>query len=418
MLIELKVKNFLSIKEEVVFSMERSNVDKDTLINNFVNINNKLKILKSSVIFGPNASGKSNLLKTIHFLKYLVLNSGDFKKKHKIKYLPFKLDSNYRENKPISINLKFLKDKDIYSYEVLISKIKDKDMDYNFIINSEILKKNSDIIYKRTKTKVNSNNEILNGTLREFQTNKNSLFLSKSQVLGFENLNKVYSWFDENLSIDLNSDKSFGLNFTRDKLKTDKKFKKFVLDYLKKADFGNICDIEIKEREIKLPEDVSKEIKEIIEKNERFKIKTFHLDDKSNKIEFDFDIEESHGNKKYLSLLGPIYDMIEKDKIFIVDELDKNLHPEILRLIFEIIHNSNSKAQIISTSHAFPLLMYVNNSEDEIFRRDQIWFTRKREDQSTQIYSLINVGGIRRDLRIFKAYFDGKLEALPNIKHK
>ena len=103
------------------------------------------------------------------------------------------------------------------------------------------------------------------------------------------------------------------------------------------------------------------------------------------------------------------------NKVFFVDELEESLHPNLLKYIFEIVQNSKSNAQIVSTSHSYPLLLYVN-SNDEIFRRDQIWFTNRKKDCSTEIYSLVNIGGIRKDLRIFKAYFEGRFEAFPDIE--
>ncbi len=413
MIIELKVKNFLSFKEEVVFSLLRSSIDINTLNKNFIK-NGNLNILKSAVIFGPNASGKSNLLQTMDFLKFLVLKSREFDKKKDVKYLPFKLNSKYREELPIEISIKYLINKNIYDYYINIYKNKEIDKNYSFIINSEILKKNDEIIFNRGLNKIISKDKNLNKSLIEVQTNKNTLFLSKSEVLGFDTLAEAYSWFNEKLVIDLESQNHFGLRYTVEKLKS-KKFKQFVLKYMNLADFGNIKDIIIKEQEIKLPEDIDKELKKFILEKEKYKIITQHLDEKKKLIDFDFEIEESQGNIKYLSLLGPIYDMLENQKVFLVDELDKSLHPEILKLIFNIIHDSNSNSQIISTTHSFPLLMYVNNSEDEIFRRDQVWFTRKNKDEATELYSLINIGGIRKDLRIFKAYFDGRLDAFPNI---
>ena len=415
MIIDLKVKNFLSFKYETVFSLLKSSIDDNTLSQNHIK-HKSLNILKSAVIFGPNASGKSNLLKTMNLLQLLVLKSREFDKKKDIKYLlPFKLDSMFREELPIEITLKFLINKNIYEYAVKIYKNKEIDTNYDFVIESEILIKNDKTIFERNVDIIISDNKHLNKTLVEVQTNKNSLFLSKSEILGFDDLAEAYSWFHEKLVIDLDSNIDFGLGYTIKKLKT-KDFKDFVLEYLNLADFGKICDIEVKEREIKLPDDMDEGIKKFILEREQYKVTTFHLDEKGNKIDFDFEIEESQGNIKYLGLLGPIYDMIQNGKVFLVDELDKSLHPEILKLIFNIIHKSENNAQIISSTHSFPLLMYVNNSDNEIFRRDQIWFTKKNNEQATELYSLINIGGIRKDLRIFKAYFDGRLDAFPNIE--
>jgi AAA15 family ATPase/GTPase len=414
MIIELKVENFLSFKEEVVFSLLKCKTD-DNLKSNYIKFKS-LNILKSSVIFGPNASGKSNLLQTLHFLKFLVSESRKFDKKKEVKYLPFKLNSKYREELPIKINLKYLINKNIYDYKISICKNKKIDKNYSFIISSEVLTKNNETLFERNESKVISNNENMNKTLVKLQTNKNALFLSTSETLGFDDLAEAYSWFRDKLVIDLDSNKEFGLSYTSKRIKEDPKFKTFVLKYLNKGDFGKICNIKISERKFEFPDNMDKELQEIILNQNKYQIETFHKDDKDKEIPFDFNIEESQGNIKYLGLLGPIYDMLETDKVFIVDELDKSLHPEILKLIFTMIHESQSKSQIISSTHSFPLLMYVNNSDAEIFRRDQIWFTRKNKDQATELYSLINIGGIRTDLRIFKAYFDGRLDAFPNIK--
>ena len=413
MIIDLKIKNFLSFKHDTVFSLLTSSVDDDTLSQNYIKYES-VNILKSAVIFGPNASGKSNLLQTMQFLKIMVLKSREFDKRREIKYLPFKLDSKFREEFPIEITLKFLMNTNIYEYAVKIYKNKEVDKNYSFVIESEILIKNDKTIFERNRDRIISDNQNLNKTLVEVQTNKNCLFLSKSEVLGFDDLAEAYSWFYDKLVIDLNSNIKYGFESTIEKMKHET-FKNSVIKHLQTADFGNICNVEVKDKEIEFPDDIDETLKKIILKHDKYKVTTFHLDEKDKKIDFDFEIEESQGTRKYFGLLGHIDDMIENGKVFLVDELDKNLHPEILKLIFNRIHESNSHAQIISSTHSFPLLMYVNNSDDEIFRRDQIWFTKKNDEQATELYSLINIGGIRKDLRIFKAYFDGRLDAFPNI---
>ncbi len=416
MLIELKIKNFLSFKDEVKFSMLKSRFDSTTLTNNFISKNN-LKILKSAVIFGPNASGKTNLLHALAFLRFLVLESKNFNKKKDIKYLPFKLNTKCRENNPIELGITFIINKNIYVYEIKISKNQKIDKNYKWIITFEKLSKNKKPIFERDSLKIKSQNKKLNKTLEDLQTNKNALFLSKSEVLGLNenSLTEAFSWFNEKLIIDLNSEIDIKLENTLEKISKSAEFKEFVLKYLNRGDFGNIKDIKVSKNKIRFPENFPEELRKTL-RNYFFDIKFMHYDNKHKLVDFDFKVEESRGTIKFLSLLGPIYDIIKKEKILVVDEIDKSLHPEILKMIFEIVHTSKSATQIISTTHSFPLLMYVNNSEDEVFRRDQIWFTRKNNQQATDIYSLINIGGIRKDLRIFKAYFDGRLDAFPNVK--
>ena len=167
---------------------------------------------------------------------------------------------------------------------------------------------------------------------------------------------------------------------------------------------------------MQLPESIPEELKKKIINERKYIFKSFHKDMQNEIVEFDFDMEESKGTQKFILLIGYIYDIIKNRKVLVIDEMENSLHPELMRLIFLLIQKKDSESQIISTSHSYSLLQYVNNQDEEIFRRDQVWFTRKRKDMSTQLYSLINIGGIRKDLRIFKAYFDGRLEALPDVR--
>ena len=416
MLIELKVKNFMSFKEETIFSMERSSIDKDKLINNFTKIN-ELNIPKSSIILGANASGKSNLLLALDFIKWLLKSSRTFEKKQKIKYFPFKLDSNYREEKPISFQIKFISNNNIYAYDISLRKNIKKTSEYGFKIISEKLEKNNVLIYnRREKNKFEFNPSVSDETrITSTILYENALLLSTSAIKKTEkSLEEAYQWFDEILEVNMGG--LLSKEATIDNYNKNPKFKTYLMNYLKKADLGNITDLKIKKRKFTFPKDLPEDIIQEFLKENKYIIETYHLDEKKENIKFDFDMEESNGTKKFTYLLGYIYNLINQNKVLIIDELENGLHPELLKLIFQIIHKTDCKAQLISTTHSYSLLQYVNSDNDEVFRRDQIWFARKKKDMSTQLYSLVNIGGIRKDLRIWKAYFEGRLEAFPNIK--
>ena len=118
MLIEFRVENFLSFKKEVVFSMV-ANKD-ETLKNNLFKLKD-FSLKKSVAIFGPNGTGKTNLINALALTKFLVTNSKDFKKEEEFMEHPFKLDSEYGQNKAIKFKIKFYKNKNIYDYFIKIS---------------------------------------------------------------------------------------------------------------------------------------------------------------------------------------------------------------------------------------------------------------------------------------------------------
>lgn len=418
MLVELKVGNFMSFKEETVFSMERSSVDKTTLPENFVAVG-KTNILKSAVIFGPNASGKTNLVQALLFLKWLVKNSRSFERGQKIKYFPFKLDREYRENIPISFYIKFIMDNNYYEYSIHLKRMNENNSEYSFTIPFEKLVKNGDRIYERKtknftfseKNKPSENIQNISKIILE-----NTLLLSTYGSNEIPELKKPFKWFDDNLIVEYNDffDKRLLIQYF---FKNDT-FKDDLISLMNSSDLGEIGNFEVIEKDVKMdfPENIPEILKDSILFNAKYIIKTYHSDNMKQMIEFDFDMEESKGTQKYLFLYGYIFDMIINDRTIVMDEIENSLHPILLKLLFQMVHKKGNKAQLISTSHSFSLLQFVNNEDEEIFRRDQIWFARKKKDKSTQLYSLINIGGIRKDLRIFKAYFDGRLEAFPDVR--
>lgn len=409
----------MSFKDEMIFSMERSNIDKETLKENYFTQNNT-NLLKSAIILGPNASGKTNLIQALEYMRFLVLESRKFERDVSIKYFPFKLNKEYRVNCPISLKLKFIHNDNTFTYDIKIKNIGSGKSQYHFVIDGETLTRNNKIIFNRTSENKfpDSTNKNMSKKLKSSSELllRNSLLLSSYGSNDLPELKDAYEWFEKVLRI-------YGGNKInkRDTIHyflNDNKFKSYLMKSLQNADLGNITNFDIIEENIKMkfPADISESLKERIIFDNKYQFKTYHTDDDNKSIEFDFIMEESNGTQKYVLLMGIIYDMIKNNKVIIFDELENSLHPEILKNIFYLLHRSDTKAQMIVSTHSYSLLQYVNDIDEEVFRRDQVWFTRKRKDMSTQLYSLINIGGIRKDLRIFKAYFDGRLEALPDVK--
>ena len=144
-------------------------------------------------------------------------------------------------------------------------------------------------------------------------------------------------------------------------------------------------------------------------------IKFIHSSKTSNgeKLQIEFDLsEESDGTKKLLRILAPWVDSLQNGKIMIADELDLRLHPLLTEMIVKMFHSNkhNKKdSQLIFTTHNTYLM------RADFFRKDQIWFTEKTERQNTELYSLYDVKGVRKNENIEKGYLLGRYGGTPLI---
>lgn len=404
MLIDFTLGNFRSFKDEKTLSFVASS---DTsLPNNVIQLDNskKNKLLRSIIIFGPNASGKTNILKGISYLKHLILNSHEFQPGDKIFFEPFLLDSEY-SLKPSKFEIFFMK-KDI-KYLYGISLIKDKIIDeYLFYYP----KGKKALLFNRVNTnKYNFTQNKREQKIISKQTPENMLYLSRSANMNFEKTIQPFLWFKEDLKIITSTSNPELENFTAKMLDDDPSFKEVVVSSLRIADLG-IDDITIKIRELSekdLPQNMPRELKDFVlkSKSESIEIKTKH-----GEVEFDL-VDESNGTRRFFSLIGPWADAIRSGKTLLIDELDESLHPFLESFLISILHHENMRrpSQVVFTSHN------VNLLDKKIFRRDQIYFTeRNPETMSSDLYSLSDFSP-RKDLDLRKGYLTGKFGSIPFI---
>jgi AAA15 family ATPase/GTPase len=229
----------------------------------------------------------------------------------------------------------------------------------------------------------------------------------------YEVISKVYDWFKDDLFV-IGSTDHPGLVDITAKMFTTAPMKELILKALVQADVG-IDDVSVDIKKIKigdLPKDMPPEIKKLVMSNkeevEQTKISTIHKG-----ISFSFE-EESDGTMRLFSLIGPWIDALKKGCILIVDELDTKLHHLLNVFLIELFHNqtqNKNNAQLIFTTHNTNLL-----DIQDIFRRDQIWFTEKNQKTgATDLYSLAEYSP-RKDKNIERGYLAGKYGALPFIK--
>lgn len=381
MLKSFKVRNFKSFRDEIEFSMEKGNT---TGLENFNTIEDK-ELLKSAMLFGANASGKSNIFLAMAKMKEIIFNSSTDDTEYQIITDNFKFDLN-SANEPVMFEIDFFQKniEYIYGFEVL-----------NGNINKEWLhrrvKSKADLFIRNApdweSIKISSGFKEAED-LKKY-TRPNALFLSIASRFNVEIATEIKEWF-KNFKI-ISSD-ILSNSFTLEMLNKEIEKKK-IINFLKTADLG-IEDI-------------------ILEKED---VKTIHqvYDSDNNitgNIEFDFNFE-SEGTKKFLTLSGPIIDALENGKVLVIDELSSKLHYQlsdyIVRLFNSIDKNKNN-AQLIFNSH---LPLFLDNKE---FRKDQIWFVEKDKFGKSKLYSLYDIN-VRKDLSYMKSYLLGKFGALPEIK--
>lgn len=419
MLIEFSIENFRSIKDEVTLSMLATS-DKSLENNIIKNEKEKDRFLKSAAIYGANASGKTNVLFAFVVLKRLVKNSHKNQIGDKLPSHPFKLDEIYL-NKPTKFEMIFIKNKIKYVYSISFNSEK--------VINEYLYyypKGRRALIFNRENTnnyKFAMDRKELNSIKQK--TKDNVLFLSSSAQWNYRITLEAFEWFNNDLKTINPKDYEVLKYFTVDLLNEDKEFKNLILKALYEADIG-INDISAIRKKLSpkdIPSDFPSNLKDIILKEdmalEMIDINMIHRIAKENgekiDINFDFESEESEGTKRLFSLIGPWLYALKNSQTLIVDELDVKLHHLLNEFLIQLFHDptqNKNNAQLIFSTHNINLL------DQNLFRRDQIWFTKKNPDTgSTDLYSLVEFSPRpRKDKDIKKGYLVGRYGALPFIK--
>ncbi len=415
MLVEFKVSNYLSISEEQTLSMVANNADK-TLLNHIKEFDKyKIKVLRTAGIFGPNASGKTNMLKAIDFMKKLVLYSSRNLPNAPTGVIPFKFLKG-KDNRLLKFETTFILDDGVlYSYGFELS---EKEI-YNEWLHyyPKNQKRN---LFQRSKTdgyKFGSDMKGRNKSIADM-TKENSLFLSVAATMNEEKAKNIYAFFN-NISPVLNQiDLLSSIIFMNNIVEYYKnKGKDKLISFLQKADLG-ITDLEIKTKNIskgvevltKILQDKGIEIKSSNKELDMDNLVgdeinfTHEYDGISGKLTIN---EESSGTQKLFYLL-PFF--IENKGIILIDELELSMHPHLINLLLDFYYDIYPDSQLIFTSHNSDLL------DTEKFRRDEIWFTEKGKNGGTALFSLDDIKPKPRledDIKM--RYLYGQYGAVPNI---
>ncbi len=411
MLVEFSVKNFMSIKDEITFSMVAGNGDE--------NIENLIKYkktgeryLKSTAIYGANASGKTNFIRALTAAILMVRRSNSRNiNEPLIEMQPFKFDSRTL-NEPCEFKFVFIKNniKYIYGFSADVNRIYTEYL-YQYLSAKPSLifeRKNVDE-YKFTQSEQSKLSELAT------KNTEKKLFLSTATAWNYQKTKDAYIWFSED--IDTYNDYENVSDYAFDKFANDKEgnLKRFTINLLKQADIlikdynFEIKDVNINSivafNNIKIPHEniVQKEVQ----------ISTFHEieNENGNKENYELDLQEESLGTQSLFFLSPVFkDAFENGKIVIVDEIDKSLHPLLVEFIVKLFNDretNKNNAQLIFNTHDTNLLSLDN------FRRDQIWFVEKEPKKGTTDLYPLDDFSVRKTENIQKGYLNGRYGAIP-----
>jgi uncharacterized protein len=400
MLIEFSVGNYRSFKEVVTFSMVAAPIlvgDIPVNGNNLFSATKEIGLLKSTAIYGANASGKSNLVRAISFMKEFTINSVVGSR------ITNEIDTDlYR----LSIDSELEA-----SYFEMVFMIGTARYRYGFEVDRQSVK--SEWLYQTLRTKESQLfdreknrfkvfSKFSEGRSLENKTRKNALFLSVVAQFNGDIATDVVDWFNE-LNIFNNLDDDDYDNATIDALIEGHRTKDLIA-LVTSLDLG-IKDIQmIKTPVAELPGAIS------------YEVKTAHwkYDVDGSKVDteyFELDEDESAGTQKLFNMSGLLINILQAGEILIVDELDARLHPLISCAIVKLFNSpitNPRNAQLIFTTHDTNLL------SANMFRKDQIWFTEKDRYGATDLYSLVEYD-IPDDAPFEQDYIAGKYGAIPFI---
>lgn len=382
MLVNFNFSNFKSFKSKAEFSME-------PLSNNGANFNDietgfkkAPHVYRSSAIFGANASGKSNFIEAMLYLKQLIAFSYANSITADLNLQPYKLGNKSQSS---LFEVEFIKDDCAYRY---IVEIKNDYICREEVYYTELQQdKREKCLFKRTENEFSSpygiDKEIAKQTIKtrllisELVNNRNS---QDKFVRG------VYDWFVRDVFVVQEKGEPIADLFPE----------LYFSDLAKITTFLNKADINIKK----------------LTRNRNI-LQSVHSDEDGKDIIFDFYEEESDGTITLFDLSGVLMDILSKGKILFMDELDNSLHPKLVKYLVSLFNNpeTNPKgAQLVFTSHAHYLM------DGENLTRDQIWFVSKENGYSSDLYSLSDFKQIKRKQGAFyNEYMYGIFGAVPNI---
>lgn len=378
MVLEIALTNFFSINEKITLDLQAANIqtkEARVLDGNTFKVGNE-RLLKTVAIYGANASGKSNIIKAVKAVVDMILDSHNYNEGDSFGFKPFKFGRN---DIPSEFYIRFIVNgiEHEYSFSCTRDEIITESLYY-------YPKGRKALIFSRDERKAGGKKEKYEFTtvIRRpmdvaSNTSRKTLFLSRASQMDREKAKEIYRWFNEQLVFSYRGNASVAT----DRFLGDNK--DAVLRVLKAAD-SDIVEFTYKDGELT----------------------TFHRRNPS--LPFDFNTEESEGTKILFRIMLTVMDVVRNNKVMFLDEVETSLHTRLVEYLINLFHNSRS-AQLVFTTHNTHLLDMTR------FRKDQIFFVNKRDDGSSDLYSLFDYKEFREKMDLEKAYLQGRFDAVPYV---
>lgn len=396
MILKIEFENFFSIRDRLRIDFRAANIN--TALSRELSHNvmewKGVPVLKTVGLFGPNASGKSNILKAITFCCRMILESHLYNEGMIFGFEPFKFDG--MPDKSSKFMIDFVCD-DVeyeYSFELTRERILSESLFYypmgrrakvfvrnaggDYSFGSGVLAKPADVVTN---------------------TGDKNLFLSRASSMNRDIAQKLYRYFMNQFLL--------GLVNVNDIIALDSfnTYKKVILKALEICD-TDITDIEARKEQIPAPVAIPGQAELSYKLVDVLRFKTFHRNQKD--VMFDMDMEESNGTRKLFQILIRLLDVVKNKKSILMDEFDLGLHTRLADFILDLIHAS-SHSQLLFTSHNTNLI------DVKRLRRDQIVFVNKSEQGATEVYSLYDFKDFRENMDAEKGYIQGRFDAVPYV---
>lgn len=407
MLISLKIENSFIFQNEVEFSL-KADMRNKRFSTNVHHVDN-FHVLKVAAVYGPNNVGKTCLIDSIRWIKYLLLD------------MPFSISSNwFTESRICSISFRFLEKNHEYEFSI---KYHDVTQEFIYESFSEIIKdqysneKIENIYIKDHLHKIYESKDKENLNQLMPVVNKKNLLIHAVETESFLHLNEakniLLSFANKIEIVDMNN---IPIEKTIQFMKSDNEYKNDIINFIKNADLDLDTVEYVDENEIldhlqinskdKPQENVLNIPEKLIE---QVRLQSVYHGFKVPSLFFD-----STGTKKIMALASYVIESLKEGKILIIDEIDSSIHFKLTRAIVSMFNNElNKTAQLVFSSHDIGLMDCA-----KLFRKEQIWFIHK-DEQGVYLYSLAAFtakDGVRETTDIIEKYKKGLLGSIPDPK--
>lgn len=427
MIQELKIKNFLSFKEEAILNFEAT---KDSTFEDYqvVEVAPGTRLLRFALIYGANASGKSNLLYALDYLQRFW-----FAKKNDIdestESIPFLLDTDTPEQ-PSEFEIKFFVGERKYWYILSLSQknvLSEKLYYYKSVQPTMLFSRdleNGQSVIKFNPAVLKVSNNVLEQITIKCLPNM-SFFAARNQVnCTLQFIDDARDWM-KNALLPVISPQTQMFSYAGTMLANDNNLKKYLLDFVHKADF-NITGLKAEKQNSPIPQAIKDSvIKEGNYSRDVAETIMSQLTLETIKTDFEHTVRNARGVERYVlpnslqsegtrrtfGIEAAVYEALKSEKVLTIDEIESSLHPDLVEFIIQQFLQTHNRSQMLVTSHYDPLL----NTVDDLMRKDSVWFTEKGEDGGSHIYSLVEFKGLNKISSFQKSYRNGVFGALPNI---